>query len=73
MNKTNKQRIVKLESCMGSSRHKTALVIYDCNTDYEEDLAKVEADAIIALPDNGRRDLNTRNFVTVGSCLVSYH
>jgi hypothetical protein len=72
MNKTNKQRLAKLESSMGSSRRKTALVIYDCNADYEADLNKIEADTIIALPDNGRRGVCVRIFIKVGSCLVSY-
>ena len=72
MNKTNKQRLVKLENSVGSSHCKTALVIYDCNANYEEDFNKIEADTIIALPDNGRRSLCMKSFSKVGCCLVSY-
>lgn len=71
MNRTNKNRISKLESgVFDNGRHKHALVIYDPNADYEKDLAKIEADVILALPDNGRRDL--KNGVAIGSCVVTY-
>lgn len=71
MNRTNKSRISKLESGINKGgRHKRALVIYDPNADYEKDWDKIEANVILALPDNGRRDL--KNGVVVGSCVVSY-
>ncbi|ADI39321.1 hypothetical protein [Waddlia chondrophila] len=71
MNRTNKNRISKLESGITEvGRHKSALVIYDPNVDYEKDLAKIDADVVLALPDNGRKDL--KNGVVIGSCVVSY-
>ena len=71
MNRANKNRIIKLEGSVElSERHKSALVIYDHNADYELDLSKIEADVIIVLPDNGRGDFN--GGVVVGSCVVCY-
>lgn len=71
MNRTNKKRIAKLENSIGKNcRGKRALVIFDSTVDYEHDLSKIEADVILALPDNGMRGF--KDGVVVGSCVVKY-
>ena len=68
MKQTNQQRISKLEG--HRSNRRTATIIYDANSDWEKDVAMVDADFIIALPDNGRDDFAYNN--SAGNCFIRY-
>ena len=67
-----KNRLIKLEKKYGvARRRRSARVLCDPDILHTLDLSQIDADAILILPDNGRRMLGGQK-VPKGSYIVTY-